>query len=57
MTTKEKIKLLLGAYCKLSFAISILRGPGVPTERLGKIGLYLNIFYAPYFCRCLGLEE
>lgn len=36
---------------------SILRGPGVPTERLGKIGLYLNLFYAPYFCRCLGLEE
>lgn len=35
----------------------VLRGPGVPTERLGKIGLYLNLFYAPYFCRCLGLEE
>ena len=36
---------------------AVLRGPGVPPERLGKIGLYLNLFYAPYFCRCVAMEE
>lgn len=36
---------------------AVLHGPKVPVDRQGKIGLNLNLYYAPYFCRCVALEE